>query len=59
MLFRSGQRVWQLALTPDDKMLFTTNGTSNDVSAIDVENLKVIKSIKTGRYPWGVVVTPN
>ena len=32
-----GQRVWQLAFTPDEKLLFTTNGTSNDVSVIDVE----------------------
>ena len=33
-----GQRVGQLAFTPDQKLLFTTNGTSNDVSVIDVEN---------------------
>jgi len=25
---------------------------------IDVDSLKVIKSVKVGRYPWGVVVTP-
>jgi len=25
---------------------------------IDVAKLKVTKSIKVGRYPWGVVVTP-
>ncbi len=53
-----GQRVWNLGFTPDDKLLFTTNGTSNDVSVIDVADLKVIKSIKAGRYPWGVVVAP-
>jgi len=40
-------------------MLFTTNGTSNDVSVVDVASLKVTKSIKTGRYPWGVVVAPK
>jgi YVTN family beta-propeller protein len=28
------------------------------VSVIDVASLKVIKSVKVGRYPWGVVVTP-
>jgi YVTN family beta-propeller protein len=53
-----GQRVWQLALTPDEKLLFSANGVSNDVSAIDVEKLRVLKSIKVGRYPWGVVVAP-
>ena len=34
-----GQRVWQLAFTPDEKLLFTTNGNSNDVSVIDVPTL--------------------
>ena len=31
-----GQRVWQLAFTPDEKLLISTNGVSNDVSVIDV-----------------------
>ena len=52
-----GQRVWQLAFTPDEKQLYTTNGTSNDVSVIDVENLKVVKSIPVGLLPWGVAIT--
>jgi YVTN family beta-propeller protein len=54
-----GQRVWQMYFTPDDKLLFTTNGASNDVTAIDVASQKAIKSIKVGRYPWGVVVSPK
>ncbi len=33
-----GQRVWQLAFTPDEALLFVTNGNSNDVSVIDVPN---------------------
>ncbi|MEM8843345.1 MAG: hypothetical protein AAGD47_16400, partial [Pseudomonadota bacterium] len=28
-------------------------------SVIDVETLKVIKSIQVGEQPWGVVVSPN
>jgi len=52
-----GKRVWQLALTPDQKLLFTTNGVSNDVSVIDVPNLKVVKSVPVGRAPWGVTVS--
>ena len=31
-----GQRVWQMAFTPDQKYLLTTNGLSNDISVIDV-----------------------
>src|SRR5262249_46774396 len=38
-----GQRVWHMAFTPDEKYLLTTNGLSNDVSVIDVTNLKVIR----------------
>ena len=54
-----GQRVWQLALTPDEKLLFTTNGNSNDVSVIDVPNLKVVKSMPVGMAPWGVTISQN
>jgi PQQ-dependent catabolism-associated beta-propeller protein len=54
-----GQRVWQMYLTPDDKLLYTTNGASNDVTVIDVKGLKPVKSIKVGRYPWGVVISKD
>ncbi|MEM6946113.1 MAG: hypothetical protein AAF565_20395, partial [Pseudomonadota bacterium] len=54
-----GQRVWQLGFTPDEKYIFSTNGNSNDISVIDVEAEKVIKSITVGEQPWGVVVSPN
>jgi len=54
-----GQRVWQMAFTPDEKYILTTNGNSNDISVIDVEDQKVIKSIQVGEQPWGVVVSPN
>jgi PQQ-dependent catabolism-associated beta-propeller protein len=53
-----GKRVWHMAFNPDESLLLTTNGVSGDVSVIDVAKLKVTKSIKVGRYPWGVVVTP-
>ena len=53
-----GSRVWHAALTGDEKYLFTTNGVSGDVTVIDVAAMEPIKSIKVGRYPWGVVVAP-
>lgn len=53
-----GRRVWHMAFNLDESRLLTTNGVSGDVSVIDVDTLKVVKSIKVGRYPWGVVVTP-
>ena len=46
-----GQRVWQLAFTPDQKTLLTTNGVSNDVSIIDVEKLKVKNLSKLVVFP--------
>ena len=54
----TGQRVWHLDLTPEEDLLFTTNGVTNDVTVIDVAALKPIKSIKVGRYPWGLAVRP-
>ena len=51
-----GQRVWQLAFSPDEKFLYSTNGVSNDISVIDVEELEVVKSVPVGRLPWGVAV---
>lgn len=53
-----GRRVWQLAFADNQSKLLTTNGVSGDVSVIEVNKLKVVKTIKAGRYPWGVVVKP-
>ena len=54
-----GQRVWQLGFSPDEAVLFATNGLSNDVSVIDVAEREVTKSIQVGRLPWGVVAAPQ
>jgi len=53
-----GQRVWQLGFTADESQLYTTNGISGDVTVIDVARLAPIKSIRVGRYPWGVAIGP-
>ena len=50
-----GRRVWQLAFTPDQSQLLATNGVSGDVSVIDVNSLKVLKSVKVGRYPLSLI----
>lgn len=54
-----GQRVWQLAFTPDQKMIITTNGISNDITFIDVASDEPIESVTVGALPWGVVVSPQ
>jgi PQQ-dependent catabolism-associated beta-propeller protein len=56
--FLVGQRVWNLAFSADQKQVYTTNGVSNDISIIDLDAMKVTKSIAVGRYPWGLVVKP-
>lgn len=55
----TGQRVWHVDLTPEEDLLFTTNGVTNDVTVIDTASLKPVKSIKVGRYPWGLAVRPT
>jgi PQQ-dependent catabolism-associated beta-propeller protein len=54
-----GQRVWQLAMTPDQKFVISTNGVSNDITFIDVASDEPIQSVTVGALPWGVVVSPN
>ncbi len=54
-----GQRVWQMAFTPGEEFLVTTNGNSNDVTVIDVAKEQAIKSIPVGQQPWGVAITPD
>ncbi|WP_083704551.1 YVTN family beta-propeller repeat protein [Motiliproteus sp. MSK22-1] len=53
-----GRRVWHMEFSPDEKLLLTTNGISGDISVIDVDNLNVTKSIRVGRYPWGIAIRP-
>ena len=54
-----GQRVWQLAFSTDGKLLYTTNGNSNDISVIDTETDTVTVSAPVGEQPWGVVAVPD
>lgn len=53
-----GRRVWHMEFNQDQSLLLATNGISGDVSVIDVSKMKAIKSIKVGRYPWGVAIKP-
>ncbi|SCA57994.1 Outer membrane protein [Candidatus Terasakiella magnetica] len=53
-----GRRVWHMEFLPGEKQLLTTNGVSGDVTLVDVEKQEAIKSVKVGRYPWGVAVKP-
>jgi YVTN family beta-propeller protein len=51
-----GSRPWGIALSPDEKLLYTANGLSNDISVVDLATRTVLKKIKVGEKPWGVAV---
>ena len=48
-------RPWGLSLDSAVKHLFTANGSSNDMSVIDVAKGKVESRVKVDGLPWGVV----
>ena len=50
-----GDRPWGIALSPDEKLLFSANGPSNDISVIDLATNAVVRKIKAGERPWGVI----
>ena len=54
--YEVGDRPRGIALSPDEKLLFTANGPSNDVSIIDVATRTVLKKVKVGDKPWGVLM---
>src|SRR5262249_52385895 len=54
-----GARPWGIALSTDRRTLYTANGPSNDVSVVDLGDLKVVKRIAVGKSPWGVAIGPT
>ncbi len=51
-----GKRAWGVALSRDNSTLYVANGLSDDVSIVDVEKGRAIKSVKAGRVPHSVVI---
>jgi len=51
-----GHRPWGLGLTPDEKRLFVLNGLSDDVTIIDLEKNRPVKSSRTGLVPNSVEI---
>jgi YVTN family beta-propeller protein len=46
-------------VTPDNKYILVSNWCSYTLSVISIDEQKVVKSIKIGRYPRGIVVTKD
>jgi len=53
-----GRRPWGLGLTPDGKRLFVLNGLSDDVTIIDVESQRPVRTSRTGLVPHAVEIIP-
>ena len=51
-----GSRPWGLRLTSDEKLLYVTNGLSDDVTVIDTAEREPIRSVPVGRVPYGVLI---
>jgi PQQ-dependent catabolism-associated beta-propeller protein len=53
-----GWRAWNLALSPDETRIYTANGLTGDMSAIDIQAHRAIGTISLGGRPWGIVAAP-
>ncbi len=51
-----GERVWNIELNKDESLLFAVNGLSDDISIIDTQKNKVIKSVAVGRVPYMAII---
>jgi YVTN family beta-propeller protein len=51
-----GKRAWNLALDKSEKTLYVVNGLSDDLTIVDVDRAKALKTVKVGRVPYAVVL---
>ncbi len=51
-----GRRAWSVALTGDESVAVVVNGLSDDITLVDMETLRPIRSIPVGRVPHTVVI---
>lgn len=51
-----GRRPWGLGLSPDGSRLFVLNGLSDDVTIIDIENRRPVRTSRTGLVPHSVEI---
>jgi YVTN family beta-propeller protein len=51
-----GRRAWSVALTRDEQTAVVANGLSDDITLVDMESYRPIRSIPVGRVPHTVVI---
>ena len=47
-----GSRAWGVTITKDEKTILVANGLSDDISVIDEESKRVLKSVRVGSVPY-------
>ena len=51
-----GSRAWNIILSRDESRVYVANGLSDDITVIDNESRKPIRSVPVGRVPYAVLV---
>jgi PQQ-dependent catabolism-associated beta-propeller protein len=49
-----GFRAWNLALSPDEKRIYTADGLDGTMSVIDLSANKPLPPVRLGGKPWGI-----
>jgi YVTN family beta-propeller protein len=47
-----------VALPPDGRRTFTANGLAEDVSVVELPEMRVSHTLRVGTRPWGVAIVP-
>jgi len=53
-----GLRAWNLALSPDERRVYTADGLDGTMSIIDLASGKTLPPVKLGGKPWGIEAVP-
>jgi YVTN family beta-propeller protein len=53
-----GLRAWNLALSPDERRIYTADGLDGTMSVIDLGANRTLPPVKVGGKPWGVEAVP-
>lgn len=55
----SGSRPMRVALSPDEKRLYVSNGRAGTISVFDSHSYELLGTIKVGVRPWGIGISPD
>ena len=54
-----GEVPFDIAVAPDGKLVYLTNGKDNTVSIISTASLSVVKAVQVDKYPGGLAISPD